>query len=526
VSRVLLFVEAGENRRLLADWLDSQYDVVVGEDEAALDAAFDCCLLDRTMLARHEAALMERKHREEPVLLPYLFVVSKRERERLGRERRRRLDADVRERVDELITAPIEKAELKARLDSLLESRSLSVELRDQRDTLRTLDRLNVVIRGIDQALVEASTREEIEQAVCDRLVEVGRYVGAWVGTERATGRAVVPRASAGVVDGSLDDADADGDTDDATGPTARVIDRGERSVVQYAGVESPRADDAESDVAAAIAVPVVYGGTSYGALTVYADDPEAFESSEEVAVLTELGETIGHAINAAESRRALLVDRVTQFEFGIDAPGTPLCRLADAADCRFEFEGIVSTTEGAYLEYYATTCPDPEALLALAADVGGVEAARHVGDHDGESLFEFRFDDHVVETVGTLGGRTTAMTADAAGYRLTAEFPYDAERHTVVESLDDAYGSVTLLAKRETERELTSQHELWESFRSRLTDQQWSALKTAHLAGFFEWPRASTGEEVADSLGISAPTFHEHLRTAQRKLLDTLVAE
>nr|WP_233264970.1 bacterio-opsin activator domain-containing protein [Halomarina oriensis] len=435
----------------------------------------------------------------------------------MGPDLWRRIDAVVRDRVDELITAPIKQAELKARLENLLQSRALSVELREQRDALRTLDRLNVVIRSIDQSLVQASTREEIEQAVCERLVDVDRYVGAWIGNDRATTRTVVSRATAGVV-GTLPDEEG--------GPTTRTVETGERTVVRSVHEGEDEWHDAASDVdvTAAIAIPIVYEATTYGVLTVYADDPEAFGDEEEVAVLCELGETIGHAINAADSRRALLTDRVTQFEFGIDAPDAPLRGLATAANCSFEFRGIVSATDGSYLEYYSASVDDPETLVEAADGVDDVERIRHVGDHGGESLFELRFDQHVVQTIGALGGRATALQADSTGYRVTAEFPRDADRHTVVDSLATAYGSATLLAQRETEREFTSQQEIWESFRSRLTDQQWRALKAAHLAGFFEWPRGSTGEEVADSLDISAPTFHEHLRAAQRKLLETLV--
>jgi PAS domain S-box-containing protein len=50
--------------------------------------------------------------------------------------------------------------------------------------------------------------------------------------------------------------------------------------------------------------------------------------------------------------------------------------------------------------------------------------------------------------------------------------------------------------------------------------------LETAYHAGFFEWPRDSSGEELADALGIAPATFTQHLRTAERKLLDALFEE
>jgi len=50
--------------------------------------------------------------------------------------------------------------------------------------------------------------------------------------------------------------------------------------------------------------------------------------------------------------------------------------------------------------------------------------------------------------------------------------------------------------------------------------------METALTSGYFEWPRGSTAEEVASSLGIAAPTFHEHLRAGERKLIESFFAE
>ncbi|WP_158057679.1 helix-turn-helix domain-containing protein [Halorussus halophilus] len=58
------------------------------------------------------------------------------------------------------------------------------------------------------------------------------------------------------------------------------------------------------------------------------------------------------------------------------------------------------------------------------------------------------------------------------------------------------------------------------------LTDAQRRALRSSYFAGYYEWPRDSTAEEVADSLGISSPTLHQHLRKAHRELLSAFFAE
>jgi len=62
------------------------------------------------------------------------------------------------------------------------------------------------------------------------------------------------------------------------------------------------------------------------------------------------------------------------------------------------------------------------------------------------------------------------------------------------------------------------------EAIEESLTDRQREVLTLAYHAGFFESPRDSTGEELAEALGVAAPTFYQHVRTAVRKVLSLLV--
>jgi hypothetical protein len=56
------------------------------------------------------------------------------------------------------------------------------------------------------------------------------------------------------------------------------------------------------------------------------------------------------------------------------------------------------------------------------------------------------------------------------------------------------------------------------------LTERQREVLGAAYEHGYFEHPRGGNAADVADSLGISVPTFTEHLAAAQRNLLDELL--
>jgi len=53
----------------------------------------------------------------------------------------------------------------------------------------------------------------------------------------------------------------------------------------------------------------------------------------------------------------------------------------------------------------------------------------------------------------------------------------------------------------------------------SDLTDRQSEVSDAAYRAGYFNWPRDSIAEEVADSPGIASATLHAHLRKAEETL-------
>ncbi|MXV61898.1 bacterio-opsin activator [Natronorubrum sp. JWXQ-INN-674] len=61
---------------------------------------------------------------------------------------------------------------------------------------------------------------------------------------------------------------------------------------------------------------------------------------------------------------------------------------------------------------------------------------------------------------------------------------------------------------------------------RNTLTDRQTEVLRTALEMGYFERPREATAGDVADALDINRATFAEHLASAQRKLLPTIVGD
>jgi predicted DNA binding protein len=56
-----------------------------------------------------------------------------------------------------------------------------------------------------------------------------------------------------------------------------------------------------------------------------------------------------------------------------------------------------------------------------------------------------------------------------------------------------------------------------------KLTDRQYEILERAYHAGYFGYPRGNSAEEIATELGISNPTFSQHIRAAESKIMEQI---
>ncbi len=389
-------------------------------------------------------------------------------------------------------------------------------ELRTQAERLARLDRINRVIRSTLRDLTAAETREQIEQAVVDRLSAADPYRFAWIGGFEHGDR-IEPRVWAGDGAGYLDARGGD-----AEGVTAEsALWSGEVTVVQriadHPGTEGWREAALKHGFASAAAVPLSNRETTLGILCVYADQPDAF-NDEEQAVLRELGATIANAVTAAERRRALMTDLTVELELAVQSDDLFPVALSRAAGCRVELVGGVPESDGTVRQFYQVEGVDREPALSAAESVG--DEATFVREADGGFVLRVRDDAALGAALAEWGGRIVTGYAEGGEGRLVVQLPPSADVRAVVETLDVRYGA-QLLARREHARETEPRGWL-----DALTDRQQTVLETAFHAGYFDSPRANTGGEVAESLDISTPTLHEHLRAAERKLMAASLGE
>ncbi|WP_266078649.1 helix-turn-helix domain-containing protein [Haladaptatus caseinilyticus] len=58
------------------------------------------------------------------------------------------------------------------------------------------------------------------------------------------------------------------------------------------------------------------------------------------------------------------------------------------------------------------------------------------------------------------------------------------------------------------------------------LSTRQTECLFEAHDAGYYNWPREISANDIAENFGISGPTFLEHLRKGEQKVLDAFLTK
>ncbi|MCU4802782.1 helix-turn-helix domain-containing protein [Halobacteria archaeon HArc-gm2] len=381
-------------------------------------------------------------------------------------------------------------------------------ELAAHRDELATLNDLNAVIRGVNQALVSAPSRERIERTVSDRVVESDLYrtaciadVATWTGD---ADRWTVAGDHTGPAPPALDDA-LDGDV---LGRVSRAEDEG-------------AVPTAETDDGTWVVVPVGYGRTVYGVLGL--DTERADVSDRERAVLGELGESIGHAINAVETRRLLSAESIIELELEHPAESDPLAATAAATGADLTVSGFVPATAEDHLAYVHVTGA-PGAMVSAALDSRVPGSVRTIRDGETDGLVEWSVaGESLLGTLLEFGSAVQAARTDDDRATYEVEVPADANVRALTDHLDRQYPDAVVVAKRERTGPLEEPAGIRDAGLAGLTDRQREVIEAAYRAGYFNWPRDSTAEDVADSLDITAPTLHAHLRKAEGSLLTDL---
>ena len=179
---------------------------------------------------------------------------------------------------------------------------------------LRKLNRALRLISLCNQEMVRAMDEAALLQSVCRLAVEPGGYRMAWVGlAEQDEAKSVRVASQAGFVEGYLDTVNITwADAGRGRGPTGTAIRTGKlvsvRNISTNPAFAPWRAAAIQRGYASSIALPLMDGGRSFGALMIYAGEPDAFDPGE-IELLTEMAGDLAYGIVAlrhqAERKRA-----------------------------------------------------------------------------------------------------------------------------------------------------------------------------------------------------------------------------
>ncbi|WP_338728499.1 PAS domain S-box protein [Haladaptatus sp. DJG-WS-42] len=388
------------------------------------------------------------------------------------------------------------------------------------------LNDLNEVVREITHALVESNARTDIEKLVCERFGTADLYDFAWLGSVADDGTTVETVAETGVSDylAAVPITTADSETRDH--PLNRALRTRETVFATDVLADddyAPWHDDArERGYRSVAAIPLTYQNISYGVLTIYSARADAFGEHEQ-RILSQVGDVIGHAINAIERKEALMADRITEVTF----------RTNDLPDALYALHGemgevtidrVVPLNDGTVLKYHSVREMSPDAYRDALENVPWVTDVREINTSPDVTRFEVVTEEPTASsTLATYGGRLHSITLTHDSVEIEAELPASVDLRQVSEALYERYPGLELVSRNTIDRKVAMPEELAESLIGQLTERQRTALKSAYYSGFFDWPRESAGTDVAASLDVSPATFHEHLRRAQRKIFTTL---
>ncbi len=211
-------------------------------------------------------------------------------------------------------TSPILDEEGKIKLvvhtfKDITERKRAEEELFKVNKALKTLHECN-------HALVHAKRESDLLNEICRIIVEIGGYRLAWVGfAEQDEAKTVRPVAQRGYEEGDLEMTNITwADTERGQCPTGTAIRTCKPTIAKNIQLDpnfAPwRAEAAKRGYASSIALPLFANQQIFGALSIYAEEPDAFDAEEVKLFLTELADDLAYGITAlrisAERSRAV----------------------------------------------------------------------------------------------------------------------------------------------------------------------------------------------------------------------------
>lgn len=218
----------------------------------------------------------------------------------------------------------------------------------------------------------------------------------------------------------------------------------------------------------------------------------------------------------------------VTRAEFSIQDSKYPFIGASQAEGCTFELAEMVPRQDGRYAEFFHVAGADPSRVIVSAEEYETIDATL-LEEHDLGGLVEFVVSgDCPAMTLAEHGALPREVQSIHGEGHIIAEIPQPYDASTVIEEFLEENPGAELVSKTEIDSftPLFSNMSFEQILQTHLTDRQREVLRAAFDAGYYDWPRGCTGEEVAADLGITSATFSEHIHAAERNLFTIILTD
>jgi PAS domain S-box-containing protein len=187
----------------------------------------------------------------------------------------------------------------------------LSVDITERKQAEKELHRVNRALKVLssgNQAVIRAKDEDELLDNICRVIVEIGKYLFAWIGwAEQDEAISVRPVAHAGKEQGYLETIDAtysNGESDRC--PAVSAIRKGKPVIIRnvQSGSESApwRTEAALRGFQSVIGLPLMDNSHTIGVLMIYAGEVNVFDQYE-VQLLVELANDLAYGIHTLRTR-------------------------------------------------------------------------------------------------------------------------------------------------------------------------------------------------------------------------------
>ncbi len=238
-------------------------------------------------------------------------------------------------------------------LQSVANVLGITAERRRAEAELWRINQAQRALSKCNEALVRATDEAVLLQRICDIVVEEAGYRFCWVGrAENDEAKSILPLAKAGFEAGYLDILKVTwADTERGRGPTGTCI-RTRQTVVARNIATDPRmapwrGEALKRGYASSVSIPLLLESAMFGAIMIYASEPEAF-SAEEVALLTELASDLAFGISTLRTRterikgEAALREKEERVRLLLDSTAEAICGVDLEGNCTWVNQACV----------------------------------------------------------------------------------------------------------------------------------------------------------------------------------------